>query len=223
MGELYVSAPAPNPPVDLILESNHRVANNLSVLAATLRQKIRVLDAGPEQVARDEAVALLDDTVGKIIAVARLYRRFADHAMNGERDAHDVVQSVLRDLEGSGIYGDRLRLGALSFCHPCRLSAMQAFRLTLAISEIVTNAVKHAHPTGLPVELSVSSAATVEGGCLLQISDDGVGFPETFVEARDAGLGLKLIRTLVESAGGTLEVRSDSLGLVYAMRFGPIR
>ena len=43
----------------------------------------------------------------------------------------------------------------------------------------------------------------------LQIADDGVGFPEGFDEWRDAGIGLRLVRTLVESAGGW---RRDQIG-----------
>jgi two-component sensor histidine kinase len=222
MGEL-LTAPIPASPasIDLVLESNHRVANNLAALAATFRHKLRAIEAGPELVPRRQVGALVNDMVGKIIAVSRLYRSFAEHAVDGAREAPDVVGSVLEDLARSGIFGDRLRLGARTPGAPCRLDATQAFHLTLAVSEIVSNAVKHAHPTGLPVELSVESRATPDGGALLLIRDDGLGLPEGFVEGCDGGLGLQLIRTLVESAGGALEVRSDALGLTYAIRFAP--
>jgi two-component sensor histidine kinase len=93
--------------------------------------------------------------------------------------------------------------------------------LTLAFSEIVTNAVKYAHPIGLPVEVSIASALAAEGGVVLQIADDGVGFPEGFDESRDAGVGLKLVRSLVENAGGCLATKSDELGLTFSIQLPP--
>lgn len=215
--------PAPAPTraaVDLVLESNHRVANNLAALAATVRHRRVDVEAGPAIVPRQAMLALIDDIAGKIVAVARLYQRFAQHAEDDARDAPRVVAATLQDLEHAGIFGERLRLRALTVGAPCcPLNATQALQLTLAVSEIVCNAVKHAHPTGLPVALSLDSVATADGGALVQVSDDGVGLPEGFVEGRDGGFGLNLIRTLVEGAGGALDVRSDALGLTYAMRF----
>jgi two-component sensor histidine kinase len=76
--------------------------------------------------------------------------------------------------------------------------------LALALSEIVTNAVKYAHPTGLPVEISIASVAASDGGLVLEIAD--------------AGVGLKLLRSLVERCDGQLAIRSDALGLTYVIR-----
>jgi len=51
----------------------------------------------------------------------------------------------------------------------------------------------------------------------LQIADDGVGFPEGFDEWRDSGIGLGLVRTLVESTGGSMAMESDPLGLTFTI------
>jgi two-component sensor histidine kinase len=101
------------------------------------------------------------------------------------------------------------------------VEASQASMLLIAFSEIATNAMKHAHPTGLPVELTIAGTATPGGGVQLQIADDGVGFPEGFDEWRDAGLGLRLVRSLVESAGGHLTTNSDPLGLTFSIQLPP--
>ena len=58
---------------------------------------------------------------------------------------------------------------------------------------------------------------TPSGGLVPHIADDGVGLPEDFDEARDAGRGLKLVRGLVESAGGRLKMKSDQLGLSFSI------
>jgi signal transduction histidine kinase len=40
-------------------------------------------------------------------------------------------------------------------------------------------------------------------------------------EWRDAGLGLRLVRSLVESAGGHLTTNSDPLGLTFSIQLPP--
>ena len=221
MGDLATAEPMSVTPDDLFLESNHRVANNLGALAAALQRKIAAIGAGADSMPRSQVVEILSDTAGKIVAVARLHRSFADHAGGEDRDLHDVLASVISELERSGIFGSRLRIGRIEARHRLRVEPALAFRLTLAISEIVTNSMKHAHPTGLPVEISLASLPAADGGTLLEISDDGMGLPEGFDEARDAGVGLKLIRGLVEGAGAALSLRSDELGLTYAIRLPP--
>jgi two-component sensor histidine kinase len=221
MGQLPTLEIMSGSPIDLMLESNHRVANSLAVLAATLHQQIVRIGAGADTVPRKQVVEILNETAGKIVAISRLHRCFADNADREDCELHDVLTKVLQELERSGIYADRLRIGSIETAHHLHVEPTQAFRLTLAVAEMVTNAMKHAHPTGLPVEISLSSVSAADGATVLEISDDGVGFPEGFVEARDAGVGLKLIRSLVEGAGATLEVRSDPLGLVYAIRISP--
>ena len=46
---------------------------------------------------------------------------------------------------------------------------------------------------------------------------------EGFDEWRDAGIGLRLVRTLVESAGGSLAIKSDPLGLTFSIELPPAR
>jgi len=207
-------------PIDLVIESNHRIANHLSELAAILSKQIRAMQAGPALVPRTLAVDTLAETMGKILAVARLHHGFSAEPEQDKVEIDKVLVTVLQDFATSGIFGDRLRIGATN-SPGCLVDASQASMLTLVFSEIVTNAIKYAHPTGLPVEVSIASAATPAGGVVLQIADDGVGFPEGFDDVRDAGVGLKLVRALVENAGGRLATRSDALGLTFSIELPP--
>jgi two-component sensor histidine kinase len=58
---------------------------------------------------------------------------------------------------------------------------------------------------------------------VVEIGDDGVGFPEDFDEWRDAGIGLRLVRSLVEGTGGSLAIKSDPLGLTFSIELPPAR
>jgi two-component sensor histidine kinase len=64
----------------------------------------------------------------------------------------------------------------------------------------------------LPVKISIICRA--EGGSLfVEVSDDGVGFPENFDPAIDGGLGLSLIRALAGEAGLEVQFDHDCLGV----------
>jgi two-component sensor histidine kinase len=205
--------------VDLAAEANHRIANNLNALAVLLREQIAAAQAEDEKVPRERMVAALTDVTGNVLAISRLHQRLATRH-SGDVDLHAVLVDILQAFEASGICGDRLHIVSTRSAS-CRVDAARASTLALAFSEIVTNAIKYAHPTGIPVELAVSTVPLLDGSIELLITDDGVGFPEGFVEERDAGLGLRLVRSLVESVGGRLDIRSDPLGLVFSIHLAP--
>jgi two-component sensor histidine kinase len=54
----------------------------------------------------------------------------------------------------------------------------------LITAELLTNASKYAHPTGLPVKVNVHCETNDDGSFLVAVTDDGVGFPENFDPSR---------------------------------------
>ena len=80
------------------------------------------------------------------------------------------------------------------------------------------NAVKYAHPSGVPVQMSIDCSRGADGNVVLEIADDGVGLPEGFDAERDGGVGFRLIRSLASQLGAKLEIESDSMGLAFRLR-----
>ncbi len=202
-------------PSDRLAESNHRIANSLAELSAVLMRQFRVIETGPETVPRELVGDLMKDMAGRIAALGRLHRLLAGPALSAEVELGKLLSEVMDGFDSTGLFGERLHVSL--DIEDCRVAAEQASILIQVFAEIATNAVKHAHPSGLPVELSVAAARTPEGELHLQIADDGVGLPENFDEERDAGHGLRLVRGLVESAGGRLAMKSDPLGLSFSI------
>ena len=81
-----------------------------------------------------------------------------------------------------------------------------AARVTLAVTEVVTNVVRHARAARARVELICDN-----GVAQLQVSDDGVGFDPTEVleGGTQLGWGLVGIRERVQMAGGECRIESS--------------
>jgi signal transduction histidine kinase len=97
-------------------------------------------------------------------------------------------------------------------------------RLDQVISNLLNNALKYTPPGG-----SIRVAVQVEAGqAVLRVQDTGIGIPrqllprvfDLFMQAREGpggpqgglGLGLTLVRHLVELHGGTVTAHSDGAG-----------
>jgi signal transduction histidine kinase/DNA-binding response OmpR family regulator len=100
-----------------------------------------------------------------------------------------------------------------------------AVRLTQVVENVLTNAAKYTDPGG---HLAVTLAASSETAASIIVTDDGIGMGaellprvfDLFVQAEQAadrsrgglGIGLSLVKSLVEMHGGTVAARSDGPG-----------
>ncbi|MGE0577731.1 MAG: sensor histidine kinase [Reyranella sp.] len=201
-------------PLELTVEANHRIANELGRLAALVIRQINATASGPESLSRESVVDMLRLHHGRLLGIARLHHAISRTPGNDCVDLAQVLTDLFREFEASGVFEQRLHL-TWRFFEACSVDPAQVSAVTLAFSEILTNAMKYAHPTGLPVEMTVTAAMTSEGKVALSIADDGVGLPDGFVESRDAGVGLKLVRSLLESVGARIAISSSELGLAF--------
>jgi two-component sensor histidine kinase len=186
-----------------IREIHHRVKNNLQTVAALLRLQARRSDSAPvrhtlaESVRRVSSIALVhetlstspDDRVDLDQIVDRLVPMLAEVA------AAESSARVRRD----GSFG--------------ALGADLATPLVMVLAEVVQNALQHGFPAGsVGGEVAVvvrRSARELE----VRVVDDGRGLPAGFSLERAPGLGLQIVRTLVDSElGGSISMRRPPKG-----------
>jgi two-component sensor histidine kinase len=205
---------------DLLSEANHRIANNLAVLLSTVQMKSANLAKGPHLISRDHARELLHDIASKITSVGHLHRHLAARPEAPDLDAGNfLIESSVAIVASLSLVGQVGIVQRLST--RCRVTPEQAQQLGLILSEIMMNAVKYAHPSGVTTQIHIDCSRTRDGGIAIEIGDDGVGLPDGFDPRTDGGMGFRLIRALAKGLGANLKIESDSLGLSFCVTLPP--
>jgi two-component sensor histidine kinase len=202
--------------IDLAKEANHRISNHLSLIASMVQVQASSVARGPEMLSRLEVRGLLRETAGKISSVAHLHRKLA------EQEQADQIELGGYLIESCAILVSSLalkeRVGFVQQIETnCFVSPQHAQVIGLIVNEVMMNAVKHAHPTGIPVQMRLACRRLGQAGLEIEIEDDGVGLPESFDYKTGGGVGFTLIRSLASTLNAALIVESDSLGTSFRM------
>jgi two-component sensor histidine kinase len=199
------------PAVDLVAEANHRIANHLAMIAGLMRsQGARVVEKQQSMTGR-EVRFTLEEFAARLETVARVHRMLSqsDGGDPVEVDAYlrSIAERMLSSLSLTGEMMLHCDLRA-----SCVLSSEKAITLGLLVGELITNAIKYAHPTGVAGMISIE-ASMARDGIRVSVSDDGVGFPEGLDPLEGGGMGLRIIQALTAKLGGTISFENHGLGL----------
>lgn len=182
---------------DLLLrEVYHRVKNNLQIVDGLIMLQSRSIEA-------PEARRQLQQTRDRIYALGLVH-----HQLMGSDDLQTFnVRPFLLELaknlataSGSGSVSVAVEAEAI------KVDLDFAIPFGLIVTELVTNAFKHAYPSGAGV-VTVTLLKDEAGKILLTVSDDGVAL-ESGVGQR--GLGMKIVTGLLQQMRGSLETRYAS-------------
>jgi two-component sensor histidine kinase len=216
MLELVRSSDPHSPTFDAAMEANHRIANNLSVITGLVRMRTSSICKEPGMKSGDEVRRILEEISSRLDAVARLHRLLA----RGPQEASIDVSGYLRDVAG-GVVSSLCLPGQnelqFAFDTGCVVPAERALPLGLIVSELVTNAVRYAHPAGVAGRIRLACRKRSDGQLAIEISDDGVGLPDGVDATQHGHLGFQLVRALAKQLGATFEFQSDSLGLTVLL------
>ena len=201
-------------------EANHRIANNLTLIAGWLGLQAAGVRKDGRPLSAQEACNLLEEAGSRIETVGRLHRLLAHSGQAVSLDLrqylHDVAKAAIDSMSVPGVTTlDGVQGG------PCHIPTHQALSVGFIVGEVVTNAVKYAHPAGVSGRVELSCHRRSEGATLIQVTDDGVGLPEDFNPRKDGGLGLRMVRTLADQLGATLTFDSSGFGLTVRLLLPP--
>lgn len=184
-------------------EIDHRVMNSLQFVSGLLSMQSRSPDVG-------EAATHLQLAAHRVAAVAQVHRHFyADGAQQVacvaylRRLCDDLATILGRDIV---VEGDEEAM----------VPAISIQPIGLITNELVTNAAKHGAG-----RIDIAFRASTEMDTLI-VCDEGSGLSEDFdPHSATAGLGMRVIRILVEQLRGTLDAgpRADGNGACFTVKF----
>lgn len=192
---------------ELFDELNHRVKNNLAMVASLLSLQAR---GAASPTVKDE-LAKAGDRVRSIAQVhASLYQ--------GARRDDVEFAAYLRDLCAGLAEGliDDGRITVEVEATPANLPVDTAIPLGMVVNELVTNATKYAYPAPQKGVIRVRFGPEGEE-LVLGVSDTGPGLPVK-AQSRASGLGMRLVSSLVGQIQGGLTVGSAP-GAAFEIRF----
>ncbi|MEC7845050.1 MAG: histidine kinase N-terminal domain-containing protein [Actinomycetota bacterium] len=185
-----------------IAEIHHRVKNNLQTISSLLRLQSR-------RVVASEAKTAINDSVRRIRSIAVVHEILSHNAEDNvqfDEIIRPLVRLVSEDLSSAdktlqfSVEGD---LG--------QLSAAETTALSVALNELMQNAVQHGFSDITSIQSPELKIAFGSSDEILEISlkDNGHGLPEGF-STENYGLGLTIVQNLIEKdLGGSIHIGGD--------------
>src|SRR3954469_5223803 len=193
-------APVPDP----VAEAHHRIANCLALLVSTVRMQAVTVKKQAVPFSNTEVRHLLDGIAARIGTMSQLHRILSRTGNDGVIWLKPHLKEVTDALVAT-LASPEQQIRVVQSGGDCLVEMRQVQPIVLILCEIFINAMKYAHPTGVPLIMTLDCESAAEGGLVLSISDDGVGLPEGFKPGKTPGIGFKVMNSLAAELGGELE------------------
>lgn len=196
----------------LLQEVHHRVKNNLQVVCSLLN-----LQAAKTE--NTDALASLIDTSNRVRSMSLLHEALYQNANLAHVELSEYIDRVCANLLRSvGTNAQQISLS--SNLDGIALGMEEATTCGLMISELVSNALKHAFAGQTKGQITVNGRVLDNGLVELVVSDNGIGLPSSIAIRESNTLGHQLVAMLVERLDGELEVLREG-GTRFVITFRP--
>jgi two-component system, sensor histidine kinase PdtaS len=194
--------------VTLAQEFEHRLINSLQLITSLLSLQSRTATT-------PEAAAQLIIAARRVGAVGRVHHRLhlLDRLDNVE--FKQFLSHLCEDLSGL-LFQERTDRTIRVEGARVEMPTMLASPLGFIANELITNSMKYAKGN-----VKVRIEKTAPASHSLSVLDDGPGLPAGFNPTNSKGLGMKLVRSLVNQIGGELQIGpgDDGRGARFTVTF----
>ena len=197
----------------LVREMHHRIKNNLQTVAMLLRMQLRDAD-------KMDASALLQQTINRIMSIAAVHEALSQDGFRviGVREliqqaafmAHQTMvhpgKEISIQVQGADI----------------RLPSQPATTLTLAVNELIQNALEHGFDNLARGTVKIELLEKKNKYEIL-VQDDGAGLPKHFKQSDS--LGLRIVEGLIEDLRGEFSIsnRRAKRGTVAVLKIPKLK
>jgi two-component sensor histidine kinase len=196
----------------LLKEIHHRVKNNLQIISSLLSLQI-------ERINDSNLLKEFHDYQNRVNTMAIIHEKLYQSENYSNIDFSDYITSLVEELTGN------FSLTELPVSHELHLEKVnltinQAIPCGLIINEVVTNSIKYAFPPDWKgvAKITIALYQDSDNTITLQISDNGIGFPNEQYFYNAKTLGLSLIDLLTKQLNGTVMFDGKN-GAAYTITF----
>ncbi|MDX1901345.1 MAG: histidine kinase dimerization/phosphoacceptor domain -containing protein [Gammaproteobacteria bacterium] len=185
----------------LLKEVYHRVKNNLQVITSLINLQLETIE-------NDMSRQALIESVTRVKSMALVHEMLYQSMNLSEIEVGEYVEKLIYYLyEIYNINRNTVKFSMEN--NHVVLPIDKAVTFGLIINEIISNSLKHAFPNQKKGEIKFS--ITKEGdSVILQIQDNGVGFPANFDPENAQTLGIRLIYNLTKQLSGHVNLDSKN-------------
>ena len=183
----------------LLREIHHRVKNNMQIISSLLNLQTRYI-------ADEKVVDILKESQNRVKSMAMIHETLYQSEGFAEIGFSNYVNNLVTYLLQS--YVDRDHVKIITDVDDIFLDIDTAIPCGLIINELITNSLKHAFPNITNGQIHIK-LMWGDDKFILEVKDNGVGFPEMLDFRNTESLGLQLINSLVMQLDGSIELKSD--------------
>lgn len=194
----------------LLREIHHRVKNNLQIISS-------LLNLQSQHVEDSKALEMFTESRLRVRSMAMVHEKLYRSDDLSRVDFKDYVRSLSYHLfQMYGVTPDKVTLDM--DIEDVLLDINTAIPCGLLVSELISNALKHAFPEGRTGAVTVKMKPIENGDIELRVSDNGVGLEGGLDIKNTESFGLQLVDMLTEQLQGTLSIDRNG-GTTFTIRF----
>jgi light-regulated signal transduction histidine kinase (bacteriophytochrome) len=188
----------------LMREVHHRVQNNLQLVTSMLRLQEREIEDAEAR----RQLALASDRVKSISVLHRRLWRSDDLQMV---NVDTFLRELIEDLANTWgpQWNDQITIDVT----PVRIPGQTALLMGVIVTELVTNAFKHAY-AGEVGPIAVRASGRGRKSLVVSVADSGAG---TDGSSTPGSFGSHLVRRLVQQISGELEFTANNPGTIVTL------
>ncbi|HNN94864.1 MAG TPA: sensor histidine kinase, partial [Pseudomonadota bacterium] len=166
-----------------------------------------------------EVQRLVNDVDNKILAMALVHQKLYESRNLSRIDLGDYLRDLAAALvSGYSLIPGQVKINTQAEAMVCLIDL--AVPCGLVVTELVSNAFKHAFPRGQRGEIQITLSRIAASRVALRVADNGIGPPVEFDPRRTPMLGLRTVFMIVEhQLKGTLSWSVPGAGMVWDIEF----
>jgi len=197
----------------LLQEMQHRVANNLQIIASILLIKARTLSSV-------ETRLHLQDAHQRVLSVAAIQQQLQTSDSGEMIELAPYLSRLCQTLTSSMIGDSRPLALKLDVQGGTTASSSQAVSIGIIVTELVINAIKHAFPGDRKDNIVVVAYELAAPNWRLSVSDNGIGRPEGELDRTIPGLGTTIVEALAKQLDARTEIVTNTQGRTVSIIHG---